>query len=162
VSEQLPRAARPFVSFVTLLRANGFAIAPEQTIAFLAGVELLGPRRLEDIRQAGLATLAPPPERRATYDRLFQIHFLGSEEIPRSDAEDDEIVRLQDEGQGEEPPLADEANESGAMAARGEALVERRFGPDSASAAIAAGVRGAAPGRTCGARCARPPATTAR
>jgi len=136
VSEQLPRAARPLVSFVTLLRANGFAIAPEQTIAFLAGVELLGPRRLEDLRQAGLATLAPPPERRAAYDRLFQIHFLGGEEIPGSEAEDDEVIRLQDEGQGEEPPLADEANESGAMAVRSEALVERRFGPGGASDAL--------------------------
>jgi uncharacterized protein len=138
VSEQpdLPRAARTFVAFVSLLRANGFAIAPEQTIAVLAGVELLGPRGFEDIQQAGLATLAPPPERRAAYDRLFRIHFLGGEEIPGSEAEDDEVVRLQDEGQGEAPPLADEANKSGAMATRAEALVERRFGPDSASDAL--------------------------
>ena len=138
MSEQpdLPRAARTFVAFVSLLRANGFAIAPEQTIAFLAGVELLGPRGLEDIRQAGLATLAPPPERRATYDALFRIHFLGGEEIPGSEAEDDEVVRLQDEGRGEAPPLADEANESGAMATRGEALVERYFGPARASDAL--------------------------
>ena len=28
---QLPRAARVFVSFVALLRANSFAVAPEQT-----------------------------------------------------------------------------------------------------------------------------------
>ena len=138
MSEQpdLPRAARTFVSFVTLLRANGFAIAPEQTIAFLAGIDLLGPRGPEDIRQAGLATLAPPPERRAAYDMLFQIHFLGGDEIPGSEAEDDEVVRLQDEGRGEAPPLADETNESGAMATRGEALVERRFGPDSPSDAL--------------------------
>jgi uncharacterized protein with von Willebrand factor type A (vWA) domain len=138
VSEQpdLPHAARTFVAFVSLLRANGFAIAPEQTIAFLAAIELLGPRGPEDIRQAGLATLAPPPERRATYDTLFRIHFLGGEEIAGSEAEDDEIVRLQDEGRGEAPPLADEANESGAMATRGEALAERRFGPDNASDAL--------------------------
>ena len=32
---ELPRAARTFVSFVALLRATGFAIAPEQTAAFL-------------------------------------------------------------------------------------------------------------------------------
>ncbi len=62
---KLPRAARVFVAFVGLLRANGFAVAPEQTTAFLAAIELLGPRSLEDIRRAGLATLAPPPERRA-------------------------------------------------------------------------------------------------
>ena len=78
---QLPQAARAFVSFVALLRINGFAVAPEQTTAFLAAIELLGPRSMEAIRLAGLATLAPPPERRATYDRLFDLHFLGSEAI---------------------------------------------------------------------------------
>ena len=109
---QLPRAARFFVSFVALLRANGFAIAPEQTTAFLEAIALLGPRTPEDIRQAGLATLAPPPERRATYDLLFRIHFLGGEEIGDGEGEDEEVVRLQEEGRGDEaPPLADEVNE---------------------------------------------------
>jgi uncharacterized protein with von Willebrand factor type A (vWA) domain len=57
--------------------------------------------------------------------------------VPGADGEDDEVVRLQEEGRGqEEPPLADEANESGAMAPRGEALVERRFGPAGASDAL--------------------------
>jgi len=125
---QLPRAARVFVAFVALLRANGFSVAPEQTTAFLAAIELLGPRSLEHIRQAGLATLAPPPERRATYDRLFDIHFRGSEAIERAEGDDEETVRLQEEGRGEdEPPLSDEANESGLTATRAEALVERRF-----------------------------------
>ncbi len=134
---QLPRAARVFISFVALLRANGFAIAPEQTTAFLAAIELLGPRGLEDIRQAGLATLAPPPERRATYDRLFDIHFRGGEEMDRAVTEDEEIVRLQEEGRGEdESPLADEANESGLAAARAEAVVERRFAETATSDAL--------------------------
>ena len=125
---QLPRAAHIFVSFVALLRANGFSVAPEQTTSFLAAIELLGPRSLEHIRRAGLATLAPPPERRATYDRLFDIHFRGAEAIEQAEGEDEETVRLQEEGRGEdEPPLADEANESGLAAARAEALVERRF-----------------------------------
>jgi uncharacterized protein len=134
---ELPRAARAFVSFVALLRANGFVIAPEQTAAFLEAIALLGPRAPEDIRRAGLATLAPPPERRAVYDMLFRIHFLGGEEVRGPEGEDDEVVRLQDEGHGdEEPPLADEANESGAMAVRAEALVERRFGPGMQSDAL--------------------------
>ncbi|PWE79449.1 von Willebrand factor A, partial [Bradyrhizobium sp. SUTN9-2] len=115
IEPQLPRAARTFVSFVALLRANGFAVAPEQTTAFLAAIALLGPRKLEDIKQSALATLAPPPERRATFDRLFDLHFRGSEAIERADdGEDDETVRLQEEGRGdEEPLLSDEANESG-------------------------------------------------
>jgi uncharacterized protein len=135
---QLPRAARVFISFVALLRANGFAVAPEQTTAFLAAIELLGPRSLEDIRQAALATLAPPPERRATFDRLFDLHFRGREAIERVDeGEDDETVRLQEEGRGDEEPLfSDEANESGLAATRAEALVERRFAVASASDAL--------------------------
>jgi uncharacterized protein len=134
---QLPRAARVFVSFVALLRANGFSVAPEQTTAFLAAIELLGPSSLEHIRRAGLATLAPPPERRATYDRLFDLHFRGSEAIARAEGEDEETVRLQEEGRGaDEPPLSDEANESGFAAARAEALVERRFAQLSTSDAL--------------------------
>ena len=134
---QLPQAARIFISFASLLRANGFSVAPEQTTAFLAAIELLGPRSLEHIRQAGLATLAPPPERRATYDRLFDVHFRGSEAIERAEGEDEETVRLQEEGRGDdEPPLSDEANESGLAAARAEALVERRFGQPSGSDAL--------------------------
>jgi uncharacterized protein with von Willebrand factor type A (vWA) domain len=127
---QLPRAARVFISFAALLRAYGFAVAPEQTAAFLAAIGLLGPRTLDSIRQAGLATLAPPPERRATYDRLFDLHFRGSEAMEKAggEDEDEEIVRLQEEGRGdEEQLLADDANESGLAAARAEALVQRRF-----------------------------------
>ena len=134
---QLPRAARVFVSFAALLRANDFAVAPEQTTAFLAAIELLGPRSLDEIRRAGLATLAPPPERRATYNRLFDIHFVGSEAIDQPGGDDEEVVRLQEEGRGEdEALLADEANESGLAAARAEALVERRFAPNTTSDAL--------------------------
>jgi uncharacterized protein len=134
---QLPRAAGAFVSFVTLLRANGFAIAPEQTVAFLQAITLLGPRGTEDIRQAGLATLAPPPERRAAYDMLFRIHFLGGQEILGDEGEDEEVVRLQEEGRGdEEPLLADETNKSGEMAVRAEALAERRLSPGGPSDAL--------------------------
>ncbi len=124
----LPRAARPFVTFVGLLRGNGFAVAPEQTTSFLAAIELLGPRSVEDIRRAGLATLGPPPDRRAAYDTLFRIHFLDGEAAPPLDGDDEETLRLQEEGPGfDEPPLADEVNESGQAAARAELGVERRF-----------------------------------
>jgi uncharacterized protein len=133
---QVPRAAYVFISFVALLRANGFAVAPEQTTVFLAAIELLGPRSLEHIHKAGLATLAPPPERRATYDRLFDIHFRGSEEIEREGADED-IVRLQEEGLGSgEALLGDQTNESGFTATRAEILVERRFEQGFASDAL--------------------------
>jgi uncharacterized protein with von Willebrand factor type A (vWA) domain len=129
--DPLPRAARPFVTFVHLLRANSFAIAPEQTTSFLAAILLLGPRHPEDIRRAGLATLAPPPERRAAYDALFRIHFRGDGAADLGGADDDdEVVRVQDDQRGEDqPPLSNEANESGQAATGAEALVERRFVP---------------------------------
>ena len=124
---ELPRAARAFVDFAALLRDNGFAVAPEQTTSFLAAIGLLGPRSLEDIRRAGLATLAPAPERLAVYDALFRIHFLGGEAL-EGGAESEETLRVQDESIGEEEPLyADEINESGQAATRAEAVVERRF-----------------------------------
>ena len=71
----IPRAAYVFITFVALLRANGFAVAPEQTTAFLAAIELLGPQSLEHIRKAGLATLAPPPERRERGWTKWPYHF---------------------------------------------------------------------------------------
>ena len=52
MSDDLPRAVRPFLNFVTLLRANDFMIAPEQTTAFLSAISLLGPRDPEDIRRS--------------------------------------------------------------------------------------------------------------
>ena len=73
-----PRAVEPFIGFVAILRANGFAVAPEQTKSFLSAIVLLGPRDPDDIRRAGLATLAPPPERHAAYHALFDMHFLGA------------------------------------------------------------------------------------
>jgi uncharacterized protein with von Willebrand factor type A (vWA) domain len=134
----LPRAARAFVAFVGLLRRNGFAVAPEQTMSFLAAIELLGPRSVEDIRRAGLATLAPPPERRAIYDRLFRIHFLGEKALPEIEGDDEETLQLQEEGPGfDEPPLADEVNESGQSAVRAELAVERRFAAGAANRALA-------------------------
>lgn len=134
----MPQAARVLVAFAALLRANAFAVAPEQTTAFLGAVALLGPHGLDDIHRAGLATLAPPPERRATYDRLFDFHFGGIDALEHGGGDDEDIVRLQDErhGQQEEPLPTGDANESGLAAARAEALVERRFAATSALEAL--------------------------
>jgi uncharacterized protein with von Willebrand factor type A (vWA) domain len=129
----LPRAARPFVTFPALLRANGFAVAPEQTTAFLESVGLLGPKSVADIRRAAHATLAPPPERRAAFDALFGAHFLGqAEEGDVLGEPDDETVRVQEEREGgAEPLLSDEVNEAGQDATSVEALSVRRFGTES-------------------------------
>ncbi len=132
-----PRAAAPFITFVTLLRANGFAVSPEQTTAFLSAIVLLGPRDPEDIRRAGLATLAPPPERHAAYHALFDLHFLGEASPDLAEGDDGDVVRVQEDRRGaDEPVTADESNESGQAATRAEALVERRFGPADAGEAL--------------------------
>jgi uncharacterized protein with von Willebrand factor type A (vWA) domain len=125
----LPRAAQPFVGFPALLRANGFAVAPEQTTTFLEAVGLLGPRSIADVRRAAHATLAPPPERRADFDLLFDFHFLG-EAAPQIEgvSERDDEVQVRDEGRGEREPLfSDEVNETGQAATVAEALSAQRL-----------------------------------
>src|SRR5215510_2425386 len=127
----LPTAAAPFTAFATLLRANGFAVAPEQTTAFLSAITLLGPRSLDHIRRAGHATLAPPPERREEFDALFDAHFLGAVELGRQTVEPDpDDMRVQEDRPGGlEPPASDTINEAGQAATAAEALSARRFGP---------------------------------
>ena len=184
MSEFEPCRARraPSSASSALLRANGFAIAPEQTHRVPAAIELLGPRDLEDIRRAGLATLAPPPERRAAYDALFRIHFLGGEASAEPDAETTTrscACRRTQRGE-DEPLLADETNESGAGRDRGGGAgraplragrSRRGAAPTGArgAAAAAAAARLSPHARaarrrwsTCGAPCATPRATTAR
>ncbi len=127
----LPRAARPFVAFPALLRAHGFAVAPEQTIAFMAGTTLLGPRSIADVRRAARATLSPPPERMAEFDALFS-HFFEGEVVvaPAEAAASDEEIRVRDEGVDIlELPEADETHEAGEAATAAEALSARQFAP---------------------------------
>jgi uncharacterized protein len=124
----LPRAAQPFVSFPTLLRTNGFAVAPEQTTTFLQAVGLLGPRSIADVRRAAHATLAPTPERRADFDLLFGFHFLGEAAPGIEAATERDDVQVRDEGRGDKEPLySDEVNEAGQAATVAEALSARRL-----------------------------------
>jgi uncharacterized protein len=118
-----------FLRFTALLRRSGFAIAPEQTMAWLASIELLGPQEFGDIRRAARATLAPPPERFAEFDALFDAHFLGSI-VPGLEGEpsDEEPIRAaEDSAVGPEPEFGDETHESGAEATTAERLFARRF-----------------------------------
>jgi hypothetical protein len=124
---RLPRAAEPFVTFAPLLRAHGFAVAPEQTIAFLTAVGLLGPRSIADVRRAAHATLAPAAEQQSLFDHLFEAHFLGvAVPVIEPAAADEEAVRFQEESAGGfDPPDADELNETGEAATAAEALSRR-------------------------------------
>jgi uncharacterized protein with von Willebrand factor type A (vWA) domain len=132
-SGTLPRAAQPFVTFTALLRDYRFAVVPEQTVAFLAAIDLLGPSGITDIRRAAHATLAPPPERRSEFDALFDVHFLGNAavaETPVITADDEVRIREGDRGSFD-PSLTDQVHESGRAAASAEALAARRFGAES-------------------------------
>ena len=127
-------AARPiahFLGFTALLRRAGFAVAPEQTMAWLAAIELLGPTGIGDIRRAAHATLAPPPERFAEFDALFDAHFLGALDADlQSEPSDDEALRAaEDSSVGPEPIFGDETRESGGKATGAERLSVRRFAP---------------------------------
>lgn len=138
VEASLPRAARPFVTFATLLRLNGFAVAPEQTQSFLAAVGLLGPQSIRDIYRAAVATLGPQPDRRDRFDALYRQHFLGHS-LPdlAESAADEEDLRVLDERDGVlDPPEADELQDSGAEATEAERLSLRQFGEMTASQAL--------------------------
>ncbi len=131
MSEQnaLPRPVEPFVEFATLLRANGFSVAPEQTQNFIAAIGLLGPASMRHIHQAALATFAPPPERRDEFDALFQMLFLGQTVAAAAPgAPDEDELQAYDAGDGTQETLeGEETLESGATAAATERLAQRGF-----------------------------------
>ena len=97
----LPRAARPFVDASRRCCApTASRSRPSRPRRSSQAVGLLGPRSIADIRRAAHATLAPPPERRAEFDALFDCA------LPRRDCAgdgealgepDDETSRVQDE-----------------------------------------------------------------
>ncbi|AKI01894.1 protein containing von Willebrand factor type A (vWA) domain [Hoeflea sp. IMCC20628] len=93
VPGELPRGSAPLFGFARLLRRFGFAIAPEQAIAFMQAVTLLGPRSMDDIRRSAVATFAPAPERRVEFDALFESWFHGEAR-----------VNIEGEGQDEDEP----------------------------------------------------------
>src|ERR1700733_10512413 len=107
-----------FLGFTALLRRSGFAVAPEQTMGWLAAIELLGPREIGDIRRAARATLAPPPERFAEFDALFDAHFLGAliPELEAAPSEEEPVKAAEDSSVGPEPLFSEEIRESGAKA----------------------------------------------
>jgi uncharacterized protein with von Willebrand factor type A (vWA) domain len=119
------------LDFTALLRGAGFAVAPEQTMAWLAAIELLGPFEVGDIRRAARATLAPQPERIAEFDALFDAHFLGALGMgSESEPDEDEPLRAtEDSSLGPEPVFGEDVSESGGRATGAERLAARRFAP---------------------------------
>jgi uncharacterized protein len=73
----MPKVAALVAAFGGILRAHGLPVTPDQTIAFLKGVILLGPHDIRDIYHAAVAVFGPEPEQRAVFDALFRTHFYG-------------------------------------------------------------------------------------
>jgi uncharacterized protein len=122
----LPQAIRPFVSFATRLRENGFAVAPEQTQSFVTAVGLLGPKSMAQLRMAAAATLGIQPDRRALFDALFDLHFIGIlGDIAEPDGAPDEEMKAQDEGGTMDALFSDDINESGLQTTGAEVLGQR-------------------------------------
>jgi hypothetical protein len=138
MSAALPIAARPFVAFPALLREHGFAAAPEQTVTFLAAVALLGPRSIEHVRKAAVATLAPHPEQRELFDALFDFHFLGGMAEPgeSDDWQPDEEIKIHEDQGAQEVILGEEINETGQQATGAEALSVRLLQPADESGTL--------------------------
>lgn len=121
----MPKVAGLVAAFGGVLRSNGLPATPDQTIAFLNGVVLLGPSAIQDVYQAAVATFGPQPEQKALFDGLFRAHFYG-------DAADLASASTEDQGdqQTDSDALSPERGEqafAGEMASVAELLRERRF-----------------------------------
>ncbi|KUM26078.1 VWA containing CoxE family protein [Mesorhizobium loti] len=122
--ESLPHAAQPFLDFARLLRRHAFTIAPEQVTSFMQAVTLLGPRSMNDIREAALSTLAPSPDRRNEFEAHFRSYFYGDAK-PSVEGEEDE-TRIKDD-RGEEESRTVRQENGGELSSALEQLSNRDF-----------------------------------
>lgn len=125
----LPRAVRPFVDFATLLRKHGFSVSPDQTESFIAAIDLLGPKDLEDIRRAARAMFAIPHEREPEFEALFRALFMGQTlAAPVTGGDDEDEVKAHEPTGGEaEAMKGDDAPDAGIEATTAERLKQRIF-----------------------------------
>ena len=128
----MPAPSRHLAGFSPFLRGFGFTISHEQTVAFLQAVALLGPRGIDDVRRAAVATLSPPRERSGEFDALFRAWFHGELAPVLRESEEETELRLHDEGGAAwVPPDSSDLGESGQSATAAELLGERRFQVDT-------------------------------
>ncbi|MEL6235990.1 MAG: VWA domain-containing protein [Pseudomonadota bacterium] len=136
----MPGALRPFVDFAGLLRANGFAVAPDQTIGFVRAIGLLGPRGLTDVYRAARALFAVPPEQVEAFDALFRAFFLGQTvSAPAHGDEGEEVEAHEASGADAAAELDPAEAPPGAEATPAERLGYRQLaaGEDAALAQLA-------------------------
>jgi hypothetical protein len=130
VSGPLPIAAVPLVGFGSVLRAHKFAVSNEQTVTFLAAVELLGPVCFEAIHLAAYACFAPICDRREEFEALFCAHFLG-DPLASSEQETGKERGPRDTSSGSDLATVEtRQGDSGRAADAAELLFARRFATD--------------------------------
>ncbi|MCY0093696.1 vWA domain-containing protein [Hoeflea ulvae] len=132
VPGELPRGSAPLFGFARLLRRFGFAIAPEQAIAFMQAVTLLGPRSMDDIRRSAVATFAPAPERRVEFDALFESWFHGEARVSiEGEGQDEDEPQIKDDSDTAEEETGPVQEETGGELTSGtEQLSIRAFAND--------------------------------
>jgi len=132
VPGELPRGSSPLLGFARLLRRFGFAIAPEQATAFMQAVTLLGPRSMDDIRRAAVATFAPAPDRRVEFDALFESWFYGDVRVAIEGEEqgEDKTEIKDDSDTAEELAGPVQAETGGELTSKTEQLSIRAFAND--------------------------------
>ena len=128
----IPAPARHLAGFPPFLRGFGFTTSLEQTVAFLEAVELLGPRGIDDVRRAAIATLSPPRERAGEFDALFRAWFHGElAPVPRESEDETEVLVHDEGGAVHEPAEVPDLGESGQSATPAEMLGDRRIRADA-------------------------------
>ena len=104
--EPLPPAAANLLGFARMLRSSGFTVAPEQAISFMEGVALLGPRSMDDIREAALAHCSLRLRTAAASSKsLFRAYFWGDVVSAVAQGETDEATRVKEDGGAREVQL---------------------------------------------------------
>ena len=127
----LPRPIEPFVNFAGVLRSHEFPVSPDQTMAFIEAIGLLGPNNIGDVHRAARALFTVPHERVAEFEALFRAFFMGqaiAAPVPGTD-EDEEVQAFEAADSEVEIEETATEEETGAEAALAERLSHRRFAP---------------------------------
>ncbi|TGS89766.1 VWA containing CoxE family protein, partial [bacterium M00.F.Ca.ET.177.01.1.1] len=86
---------------------------------------------MNDIREAALATLAPPPDRRGEFEALFRSYFYGDARPSIEGEEDDETRIKDDRGTREEENQVAHQKKGGELSSALEQLSSRDFQRDA-------------------------------
>ena len=99
----------------------------EQATTFMQAIALLGPKSVDHIREAALATLAPPPDRRGEFDTLFRMWLHGEEQVLHEGKGEVEETGVKNNSPGLEHVAPEQGEAGGEHASTEERLARREF-----------------------------------